>query len=273
MAKITAASRDLFNRKIIPYKELAQKVIEKEKNILTLAEKDTTGVGYKKLLLAEDMIYLTTIYLIVNNLSVEILDTKNEDALNDGRKMLYKAVIYLEEITTNFIDVSFSEYEAKLSEISNIPPEKRYYLIRKLGLAIRLIEDAYGENTKWKWSFVELEARFATVTKNIIDMQLAAKAVFDPRSPDHDIIVYHLRLVKKLLAQAADRYRDKYELSTKRIDDFRLGINYLLALRRIHIILNERDEAEDIKKKVLVWKEKMDKDHKSIEAVKNPIRK
>ena len=57
-------------------------------------------------------------------------------------------------------------------------------------------------------------------------------------------------------------------LSTGRIDDFRLGINYLLALRRIHLILNERNEAEEAKKKADIWKEKMDKDHKKNEAQK-----
>ncbi len=268
MAKITAESRELFTEKTKAYRELAAGILEREKSILALIEKDNSGIGYKKLLLAEEMIYISTVYLIINNLSVEIMSAKNEDALNDGRKALYKAVIYLEEIVTNIIDAPFSDYEDKLAEISNTPIEKRYYLVRKLGLAIRLIMDAYGDNTKWKWAFVELGARFATVAKNMIDMKAASKDLLDPRSADYDTTVYYMRLIKKLLAQSADRYRDKYELSTRRIDDFRLGINYLLALRRIHILLNEREEAEEVKKKALVWKDKMDADHKKAETEK-----
>ena len=42
----------------------------------------------------------------------------------------------------------------------------------------------------------------------------------------------------------------------------RLGINYLLALRRLDILLNEKDEAEELKKKIIVWKTKLEKDQK-----------
>ena len=69
--------------------------------------------------------------------------------------------------------------------------------------------------------------------------------------------------VKKLLNESATNYRDRYELSTKRIDDIRLAINYLLALRRINIMLNEKDEAEELKKKIIVWKNKMENDQKT----------
>ena len=136
-----------------------------------MISKDTSGIAYKKLMLAEEMMYITTLYLAINNLSVELIATKNTDALNEGRKALYKSVIYLEEIVTNFIDVPYSDYEKNVAEIENTPLEKRYFIVRKLGLAIRLIKDAYGENTKWKWAFIELQGRFATVAKNMLNMK------------------------------------------------------------------------------------------------------
>jgi len=262
MAKITDESREDFFVKMQPYKELVQQAFDKEKEILALIAKDNTGVGYKKLLLAEQMIYISTLYLIINNLSVTLLDAKNTDALNDSRKTLYKAIIYLEEIVTDTIDAPYADYEDKLAEISNTPLDKRYYIVRKLGLAIRLVIDAYGDNTKWKWSFVELEGRFATVAKNLFDMKEGMKVYFDPRSPDFDTTVYYVRLIKKLFDKSATGYRDKYELSTKRQDDMRLGINYLLALRRLNILLNEKDEAEELKKKIVVWRTKLEKDQK-----------
>jgi len=73
----------------------------------------------------------------------------------------------------------------------------------------------------------------------------------DPRAPDYEVTIYHLRTIKRLLSQAADRYREKYELSTNRIDDFKLAINFLGALRRIHVLLSERDEAETVKKNTI----------------------
>lgn len=262
MTKITVQNRDSFNEKMQPYKASIDKVLEKEKNIIGIISKNTSDAGYKRILLTEDMIHVTTIYLMINNLSVEILGTKNTDALNEGRKTLYKAIIYLEETVTNMVDAAFSEYESDVQEISNLPLEKRYTLVRKLGLVIRLVIDAYGDNTKWKWSFVELEGRFSTVAKNLLDLKETCKIYFDPRNPDYDIAVYYLRLIKKLMGKAADGYRDRYELSTHRVDDIRLAINYLIGLRRIHLLLNEADEAEEVKKKALVWKAKMEIERK-----------
>jgi len=262
MAKIANESRELLASKSEPYKNEINKLLDKEKNILNLIAKDSSGVAYKRLLLAEDMIYISTIYMTINNLSVEIILAKNTDALNEARKTLYKAIIYLEEIVTNIIDAPFSEYEDKLQQISNIPLEKRYFIVRKLGLAIRLLMDAYGENTKWKWAFVELNGRFAVVAKNMLDMKVVSKTYFDPRSQDYDTTIYFVRLVRKLIAQSADQYRDRYELATRRIDDMRNALLFLSAQRRFCIILNEKDESEDLKKKGQVWKDKLENDRK-----------
>lgn len=268
MAKITEGARQRYAEQVAYYQQQIDALLIREKNMLVMLEKDSTGASYKKLMLADEMLFLVTLYLAKHSLSVAVLSVKNEDALNEARKTLYKTVIYLEDVVSNFVDVPYSDYEDKIDEIKNLPQSKRYYLIRKIGLAIRMVVDAYGDNTKWRWTFVELEARFATVAKNILDLKTASKDGLDPRSPDYDDTIYHLRLVKKLLALSADRYREKYELSTGRIDDFRLGINYLLALRRIHLILNERTEAEECKRKAEIWKEKMEKDHKKNEAQK-----
>ncbi len=268
MAKVTDEARQMYGEQVASYQQQIDALLIREKNMLMMIEKDSMGASYKKLMLTDEMLYLSTLYLSKHSLSVSVLGVKNEDALNDARKSLYKAVIYLEEVVSNFIDVPFTDYADKVDEIKNLPQSKRYLLVRKLGLAIRLVMDAYGDNTKWRWAFVELEARFATVAKNILDLKTASKDGLDHASPDYDDTVYHLRLVKRLLGQAADRYREKYELSTGRIDDFRLGISYLLALRRIHLILNERNEAEEAKKKADVWKDKMEKDHKRSESQK-----
>jgi hypothetical protein len=193
-----------------------------------------------------------------------MLKLRNEEALNDGRKSLYKAVIYLEEVVSNLVDAPFSEYEEKLAAIATVEAQKRYFLVRKLGLALQLLEDAYGDNTKWKWAFVELEGRYAAVVKNILDLKKAVVNT-DPRSPAYEPTMWHLRLVKKLLMQAADRYREKYELSTNRIDDFKMGIHFLAALRRLHMILGDRDDADTVKKKLDIWTTKLEVDKKKQE--------
>lgn len=263
MAKITDDARQQFNQEAEGYKRRINECLEKEKNILTVIKGNAAGVAYQKIMLAEEMIYVATLYIAINGSSLKILNVKNNDSLNDARKVLYKAIIYLEEIVTNSINIAYSELADNMASIANTPIQKRYELVKKLGLAIQMVIDGFGDNSKWKWSFVELNGRFAVVAKNMLDMKTAVKDYFDPNSQDYDTTVLYVRLVKKLLEDSATAYRDRYELSTRRIDDINAGINFLLALRRIEVALGSSDEAEEIKKKAITWKKLMESDQKS----------
>ena len=93
-------------------------------------------------------------------------------------------------------------------------------------------------------------------------MKNSTKDYWDPNSQNYETTVLYVRLIIKLLDSAATAYRDKYELSTRRIDDMRNAIRYLLALRKLYILLGNSTQSEEIKKKIVVWKDKMDSDHK-----------
>ena len=41
----------------------------------------------------------------------------------------------------------------------------------------------------------------------------------------------HMKMVKELMTLSADEYRQKYELSTQRIDDFKMAIRYLVRVK------------------------------------------
>ena len=262
MPRVTERSRQACEERYSFYDKQINAVLAKEKQVLAAISKSAEKAAVMRIALADEMLYLASIYIAKSSLSAAVLNSKNEDALNDARKTIYRALIYVEETVSNYVDAPFTDYADKVEQIASLPETQRYYLVRKFGLTIQMLEDAYGDNTKWRWTFVEIEARFATIAKNIMDLKTATKDGLDPYSPDYDVTVYHLRLIKKLLSQAANRYREKYELSTARMDDFRLAINYLLALRRIHIILNERDDAEEVKRKADIWQDKMEKDIK-----------
>jgi len=267
MAKTSDQDRQMYHDKVRIYVAMTKALLDTEKKLSAEAKKNTSDSPLKKLTLADEMLNLASFYIAINGISQSVLKNKNEEALNDARKSLYKAVIYLEEVVTNLIDAPFSDYEGKLSAISSFDPNQRYNLICKMGLAIDMLEQAYGDNSKWRWTFVEIEGRFATAAKNIMDL----KNVYvnaSPGSEYYDSSVYHLRLIKKLLAQAADRYREKYELSTSQTLDFKTGINYLSALRRIHIVLGENEESQEIKKKLAIWSQKLETDLKKQEEAK-----
>ena len=259
MAKATDDERKIYTQKIIPYRENVQRILGQEQAALKEVRPESIGYPLKQVELSESMLNIVSNYLIINGISISALGQRDEEALNNGRKALYKSIIYLEGVVSNSIDVPFSDYEQKLEWIESISPAQRYFLMRKLGITIKFMEDAYGGNTKWKWAFVDLDGRFAAVAKNIINL----RDYFinsDPRSPHYEPTVFHLRLAKKLMTQAADGYREKYELSTNRVDDFKMGITFLSALKNLNVLTDDRIEAETVKKKLEVWSAKLASD-------------
>lgn len=264
MAKITNEDRELFAVKSQPHKDAIGKILAREKAELAEIEKDPAHAAHRKLKLCEDMLEISQLQIAINALSVELLSgAKNNDALNDARKILYKAIIYLEEVVTGMVDADFTEIRDKIDVIADVPLATRFYLVRKLGLSLRMLVDSFGDNTKWRWSFVELEGRFAVVMKNLLDWKAASKAYFDSGSDEYDMTVQYIRLLNAQMDKGAKEYRDRYELSTHRLDDMRFAINCTLAKRRIAIAIDETEEAEELKKRAAVWRAKLEHDQKA----------
>lgn len=264
MAKITDEDRSQYANRINVFKTTVDTILKNEQDTLALIKENPEEGAFMRLGLADAMLNLSSHYMIMNGVSQSVLKVKNEEALNDARNSLHKAIFYLEGLVTSLIDAPFSEYEEQLAAIESISSAQRYLLVRKLGLTVQLLENAYGDNTKWKWAFVELEGRYATVTKNLLDLRTVMSNI-DPRSPNYEPTVYHLHLVKKLLMQAADRYREKYELSTSQMDDFKMGILFLSALKRLHTVMGDKDDMVTVKKKLDIWSAKLESDIKKKE--------
>ncbi|MGP1454458.1 MAG: hypothetical protein ACTTJ7_01665 [Treponema sp.] len=256
------AKKEWYRKKINSYQEKIDAILRREQSVIADDPDDPESVHYKKLLFAEELLYMVTLHLAKYQLLLVYDNSKNKDTLTDIRNALYKTIIYFESIVTNLIDAPFSDYAAQLEKIKQVPQKHRYYLIRKLGLLIDLVNLAYSNDNKWKFVSVEIQGRFAVIAKNILDLKDSTETGLDPKSPEYDITVFHLKLVKALLLQAATRYRQKYEMNTSSVDDFKLAIQYLSALRRIHLVLNERNAAEEVKKRIDIWLTKMEKDMK-----------
>ncbi|MDR2150039.1 MAG: hypothetical protein LBO67_04330 [Spirochaetaceae bacterium] len=267
MAEISQEQKMFYASRISFYQQTINTLLQKEQDFLLEIEKETEQAPLKKFALVDVALNITSNYIIQSGISEALMRVKNESALNEGRKAIYRSIIYLEDIVTNWIDVPFADYKEKVLALEPISCAERFDKIRKLGFTIQLIEDTYGDNSKWKWSFVDLEGRFAVVSKNILNME-SMIANMDTRSPNYEPTVLHIRLIKRQLGNAANRFREKYELSSQRIDDFRTAINLLNALRRVHIFLNESGEAEMLKKKSEAWLIKLESDIKSQNTAK-----
>ncbi|MFW5802195.1 MAG: hypothetical protein ACOCVC_09195 [Spirochaeta sp.] len=265
MAKVSAEAKKEFFEIIKRYKQQIEQIEQREKNLIKVVNSDETGGQYKRITLSDERLHLASYYLLLNRLSVTLLSVRNDSYLNDARKSCYQSIIYLEEVVSDWIDAPYSDYAELQEKIDGLEDSARYDIVIKLGFAIDSLKEDFGENTKWKWSFVELDGRFATVAKNLLNMKTLV-AGLDPRVEGYEVRSKHLGIVKNKLGHAADRYREKYELSTNRIDDFKIAIQYLMALRRLHMQLGETAEAEKVKKKIDVWKNKMESDEKAAES-------
>ena len=266
MGKVSSEARKIYSERIKEYKAVIESIHTREKQILGEIQLNKENAGYQRIALADETLNIVSYFLLMNKVSTELLGLKNEELLNNARKACYKAIIYLEQVVTDYIDVSFSKYEEQLEKISDFSDEGRWMLIQKLGFSIDSVKLEYGENTKWKWAFVELEGRYGTVAKNILNLRKVI-AGMDPRVEGYEIRFAHIHLTLDLLQQAADRYREKYELSTNRLDDFKLAIRYLSALRRLYVLMGETNESEVIKKKIEIWKAKMESDQRRKESI------
>lgn len=265
MGKISLEAKHQYSERVKEYKQAIEGTLHREKAILADMARSPNGAGYKKIALADERLNLASFYLLLNRISLSLLGVRNDAFLNDARKSCYQSVIYLEDVVSNLIDAPFSEYSDRLEPIAEYPDEERYRLARKIGFTIQSVEDDFGKETKWKWSFPELEGRAAVVTKNLINLKTVI-AGLDPRVQGYESRLEHLNLVKDLLQRSADRYREKYELSTNRIDDFKQAVAFLSALKRLQLLLGETEQSETVKKKLDVWKAKMDADEKKLEA-------
>jgi hypothetical protein len=237
-----------YAEKCKPFHVIVKELLQKERVILEASRNDPDNAAGKLFELSDEMLNLASYYFIFNNLALAIIKNRNEEALNEARKTIYKAIIYLESVVTGKLNAPYSEYERHVKELAVVVDEhRRFNMVKKMGFTINLLEETYGNNSRWKWSFVELEGRFAAVTKNMLELT-SLVANTDPLSPVYEPTIRHVGIVKRLLTDVSIQYRDRYSLSTQRIEDLQIAQNCLDTLRYIHISLGEQSEAENIKK-------------------------
>ena len=167
MKKPSEEARRRYAEYIQGYKNAIEAIISREKTMKEMIARGEAGANYKRLALADDNLNIVSNFLLMSSLSLTFLGVKNEAYLGEARKCVYKAIVYVEEIVSALVDAPFSDYEDGLETISACADENRYAFVRKLGFTIDSLEEAFGENSKWKWSFVELEGRYAALCKNL----------------------------------------------------------------------------------------------------------
>ncbi len=243
---------------------LKRKIDEINQKIKYLESQNNEDENVIKLQIVSHLIDFVSIYCAMTDLSMNLLGYKNESFLDTGRKSLYKALILLEGIVSGVIDLPLNENYELLTFIEPFSDADRLKLVKKIGYTVSLLEDRYGENSKWKWSFVELEGRYAVIAKNLFNFRRYQEKN-DPTIDGFDDRYDYLFLIKELLERSGNRYREKYELTNHSLEDMKKALDFLRALKRIHILFNEKNEVQNVTKRIELWSQKLEVDLKAKE--------
>ena len=265
------AEKALYDKSVKIFKDkitsCQQRIDPLKKAIYSLKTKDHEYKIQKSIqittAISEQIYYQVAVSLISN----DILGIKNESYLDLARKNCYSAIQYWEELVGNEIDAPPSLKSDAMpfinEKLNNI---ERFEMMKKLGFAIDRIKYVYGEQSKWKWSFVELEGRFIVVVKNMIDFPLLIKNL-DPSIPGYAKRMDIINILLDGIKTCSEQYRNKYELTNRSIEDMNKALEYVSYESRIAMLLGENDKAENLKKQHQIWHKKLQEDIK--EAEKN----
>ncbi|OHD66218.1 MAG: hypothetical protein A2176_06275 [Spirochaetes bacterium RBG_13_51_14] len=201
-------------------------------------------------------------FLKMNDLSIEMLGIKNTNFLENARKEFYKVLQYMEEVVGNDVDRTLKENDEYLAAINRLNPGQILNFIQRLHRILDNLMHKFGQDSKWKWSFVELQARVAIITKNITSFSEVAK-LRDPRSDFFYERRDLMQLCKESLTEAARQFRTKYEMAGKARDDLKRSIEYLSSLRKIHVLFGEDTEATKLKNIIDAAKMALEADDKA----------
>jgi len=238
---------------------LKGKVDEVNRKIKYLESKQDDNENLNTLLIASFFLDLVSIYCAMTDLSLNLLGYKNESYLDMGRKSLYKALILMEGVVSSAIDIPLNENYELLNALRDFPDRESLKLVRKIGYTISLLEDRYGANSKWKWSFVEIEGRYSVIAKNLFNFRRYQEKN-DPNIEGFDDRYDYMLLIKDLLLKSSNRYREKYELTNHSPEDMKKAIDFLRALKRIHILFKEHNEVQSVSKRIELWAQKLEAD-------------
>ena len=176
-----------------------------------------------------------------------MLGIKNNKSLDMAKSNFSKVLQLMKENFGDEVDrESLKENEEYLAKIGRLNARQILDLTNRINDTFHSLKNSMGEDSKWKWLFVELQAKVAVMNRNLINFSDIQK-YRDPRTEFFHDRREHLTLAKDSLEEAAKQYRTKYELSAKAREDLKRSIELLEALRKIHMILGESNEADKLK--------------------------
>ena len=229
---IDSATKKLFNERIAEEKS---KISEFEKEISALKKAIISNKKLKSFFhlgSAAQQIQIINLQIEMSNISEQMLQVKNNSYLDNARKIIYKVFAEIENVVRGEVDEPIDFNRDELDKIAPFTPKQRLNLYKHLRTLIERLIAAYGQNTKWIWSFPELYSKSAILGMNMVDFR-EVQAKRDPREEFFYDRKEMTEMLKEDLFDASNRYRDKFEISTKSTNDMVMAIRLLEALKRV----------------------------------------
>jgi hypothetical protein len=264
---ISRAEKAAYNDYVIQFKKDIDDANKRIKEAEQIKKKMPRIAPYKDIEIVLEHLKIIMLHISQNDASLEMLQIKKESSLNDARKAYYRALQLMENIVGNDIDRSLTDNADYLAKVDRINPLQVLRLVQRLNAVLNTLIDRMGSGSKWKWSFVDLFARIAVVTRNLINFSDTQK-YRDPRAEFYRDRQELLAICKNNLKDAALQYRTKYEQSTKATSDILKSIELLTALRKIHALFGESEEAKKIKNTIDAMRQKIEEQEKEEEQKK-----
>lgn len=266
---VDQATKKLYNERIGAHK-------------LEISEHEKELSAYKKAMMSNkklkpffhlgnvaEQLQIVRLQMEMNEISEQMMQVKNNSFLDNARKNMYKIFADLDAVVKGDVDEPIDFNRDELDKITPFTPKQRLNVYRHMRRAVEKLVQSYGANTKWIWSFPELYAKSANLGKNLIDF----REVQSKRDPREEFFYDRKELVKLViddLMDASNRYRDKYEISTKATGDLIMAIKLLEGLRRVAVVVKDDAMAAKAKTGVESYKARIEAEK---EDKKQPVKK
>ncbi|MFH0975776.1 MAG: hypothetical protein V1874_08325 [Spirochaetota bacterium] len=258
---ITKAEKVAYTNYVKEHQSEIEKIRAKIKEITAKMKSMHAISGYLKIEAIIESLKIIKLFLKMNDISFDMLGQKNETYLNNARKEVYKILQLAEEIVGNDLDRSLKENEDYLIKIEKVNPAQILNLMQLIMEVISKLIKGFGESSKWKWSFVDIQGRMAVIIKNFINFTALQKSR-DPRIEFFKERRDLLKFCKTNLNMAAQQFRSRYEISAQVPADIIKSIELLTALRKINVLTGESDEAAKLKNTIDALKERLESEER-----------
>jgi len=253
---VTKEKKAEFNEKLVDFKAYLEE-LKKEANVYKLQGKKSKHLEpYFNLALAINSIRFINTTVVINELSISILEINNNNYLELGRKEVYNCLSYIERTVSDNVDGTLSENKEQLAKIERINPIQRLNMIKGLRESVKRIIAAFGSNSKWKWSWPEIHFRLAGASKNLFDF-IAYEKEQDLDNPYYYVRKEHFNLIIELANTAAQEFRSKFDMSTQDSTDLKRSVDMLEMNRKIFQITGETEDLQKTKTLIESFQQKI----------------